>query len=80
MARFQLVFRTADRDVSEFRDNSESGEPRLNGVLLADGLVFAHSGSEWLATRDDYAAPWQRFVCTPFSPATDPVLRPVEQR
>jgi hypothetical protein len=74
MTRFQLVFRTDEGDRSELRDSSESGEARVNGVVLLDGTIFAHGGREWLVTREDLGgddllghegARIARFLCTP---------------
>ena len=64
MTRFQLVFRTVDGDVSEFRDNSGSGPPLVDGVELLDGMIFACRGTSWMATREDLDG-IVRFVCTP---------------
>jgi hypothetical protein len=40
------VFRTGENDRIEMRDNPDSGEPRVNGVILLDGATFAHQGRE----------------------------------
>ncbi len=37
MSRFQLVFRHADGDWSEIRENNVDGEPHINGELIVDG-------------------------------------------
>ena len=76
MTRFQLVFRTADGDKSELRDSSDSGEAHVNGVVLLDGMIFAHGGREWLVTREDRTGDFlghqngtmARFLCTPVEP------------
>jgi len=44
LTRFQLVFRTDTGDRTELRDNSDDGEAHVNGVLLLDGMIFAHRG------------------------------------
>ena len=33
-------------DRIEMRDNPDSGETRVNGVILVDGAIFAHQGRE----------------------------------
>jgi hypothetical protein len=65
MPRFQLVFRTERGDVSEIRDNAVIGVPSVNGVDLTDGMIFAHEGSEWLASKEIASDGMVRFVCTP---------------
>ena len=78
MTRFQLVFRTGEGDRIEMRDNPDSGEPHVNGVLLLDGIIFAHQGREWLVTREDLGddffghdgARMVRFLCTPYDSTT----------
>lgn len=70
VTRFQLVFHDLDLDRVETHDNNDDGEPRLLGIALLDGMIFARHGTTWLATRDDIVdahgeSTMRRFICTP---------------
>ena len=64
MTRFQLLFRTSVGERYEMRDNSDDGEPKIGGVVVLDGMIFAHGRAHWLATREDTDG-MIRFICTP---------------
>ena len=65
MTRFQLVFRHADGNSSEFRENNVDGEPHINGELIVMGKnAYAIKGVEWIVRSDDIGDSMRRFVCT----------------
>lgn len=64
MTRFQLVFRNADGDWSEIRENNVDGEPHIDGKLIVDGETCVIKDVEWLVRSDDIGDSMRRFMCT----------------
>jgi hypothetical protein len=72
MTRFQLVFREDGKnDRSEYRFNSQDGEPHIDGKLIVDGEAYLIRGVEWLLRADHAGDSMARFVCTLIVEPTD---------
>jgi hypothetical protein len=80
MTRFQLVFRHADGDWSENRENNVDGEPHINGELIVDGETYVIKDVEWIVRSDDIGDAMRRFMCTLVVDPTDGVIDLYEPR
>jgi hypothetical protein len=69
MTRFQLVFRGADGDQSEYRFKNMDGEPHIDGRLVVDGEAYVIRDVEWLLRREDRNGGMPRFVCALVAPS-----------
>ena len=65
MPRFQLIFRDANGERSEIRDNNLFGEPHVGGKPIADGDTYTIRGSSWILRRTHRVDGMERFICIP---------------
>ncbi len=74
MTRFQLVFRSDNRDRSEwseYRFNNDDGNPHIDRRLVVDGEGYVIHGVEWLLRDDSAGDSMACFVCTLVVEPTD---------